>query len=120
MLNTSNFTFGRIKGGFDIKRVPNTDFISISFISGNPDLSALAVNAYCAEFLRYYTSTKKESSGESVTFFKELVARKSEELQNKSEALINLVEINILHEFTNERNDTLIIFKDHIEIEILK
>ena len=105
MLNTSNFTFGRIKGGFDIKRVPNTDFISISFISGNPDLSALAVNAYCAEFLRYYTSTKKESSGESVTFFKELVARKSEELQNKSEAL-RAFKANNNISASNSSNDT--------------
>jgi len=105
MLNTSNYTFGRIKGGFDIRRVPNTDFISISFISGNPDLSSLAVNAYCAEFLRYYTSTKKESSGESVTFFKELVARKSEELQVKSEALRTFKANNNISA-ANSSNDT--------------
>ncbi len=87
MLNQANYSFGIIKGGFDIKRVPNTDFIAISFFSGNPDLSALAVNSYCAEFLRYYAVSKKEASGESVTFFKDLATRKSEELQTKTEAL---------------------------------
>ncbi|MFT4739240.1 MAG: succinoglycan biosynthesis transport protein ExoP [Sediminicola sp.] len=87
LLNKAGYTFSRIKGGFEIKRVPNTDFVAVSFTSGNPSLCAKTVNIYCTEFLRYYTNTKKETSGESVDFFQELVARKSDELQNKSEAL---------------------------------
>ncbi len=87
ILQATDLTFGRFNDGFNISRVPNTDYIQISFTSTNPQLSAKAVNVYCEEFLRYYISTKRESSSESVTFIKELVERKKEELDAKTEAL---------------------------------
>ncbi|WKV12885.1 exopolysaccharide transport family protein [Marivirga harenae] len=87
ILNDYGFTFNFFRNGFDIKRQPNTDFIQVSFVSGNPDRSAEAVNTYCDEFLRYYATTKRESSSESVTFFEELKKRKKDELDAKNQAL---------------------------------
>ncbi|MBK6266533.1 AAA family ATPase [Marivirga sp. S37H4] len=87
ILQSTDYTFGTFNSGFEINRVPNTDYIEVAFSSPNPQLSADAVNVYCEEFLRYYVSSKRESSSESVTFIKELVARKKEELDAKTEAL---------------------------------
>ncbi|GAA5034748.1 hypothetical protein GCM10011506_29170 [Marivirga lumbricoides] len=87
ILKELNLTFARFNEGFEIKRIPNTDYINVSFISEDPEFSANAVNVYCEELLRYYVSSKKESSSESVTFIQELVKRKKEELDDKTEAL---------------------------------
>lgn len=87
ILNEYGYTFNFFRNGIDIKRLPNTDFIQVSFVSGDAEKSAEAVNIYCEEFLRYYANTKRESSSESVTFFEELKKRKKEELDDKNQAL---------------------------------
>ncbi len=87
ILQVLNLTFGRFNEGFDIRRIPNTDYINVSFISEDPEFSADAVNIYCEELLRYYVTSKKESSSESVTFIQALVKSKKEELDDKTEAL---------------------------------
>ncbi len=87
VLNEFQYTFSFFQNGFEIKRLPNTDFIQVAFVSGEADKSAKAVNIYCDQFLRYYTSTKRESSSESVTFFEELKKRKKKELEDKNDAL---------------------------------
>ncbi|SMG41726.1 Uncharacterized protein involved in exopolysaccharide biosynthesis [Marivirga sericea] len=86
-LKELNLTFGRFNEGFEIRRIPNTDYINVSFVSPDPEFSANTVNTYCEELLRYYVTSKKESTSESVAFIKELVKRKKEELDNKTEAL---------------------------------
>ncbi len=87
ILQELNLTFGRFNESFEIRRIPNTDYINVSFISQDPEFSANAVNTYCEELLRYYVTSKKESSSESVTFIQELVKRKKEELDDKTSAL---------------------------------
>ncbi|MGM0579211.1 MAG: exopolysaccharide transport family protein [Bacteroidota bacterium] len=87
VLNEFKYTFNFFQNGFDIKRIPNTDFIQIAFVSGDPDISSDAVNIYCDQFLRYYATSKRESSSESVTFYEELKNRKKEELEDKNQAL---------------------------------
>ncbi|WP_375579310.1 Wzz/FepE/Etk N-terminal domain-containing protein [Marivirga tractuosa] len=87
ILNEYGYTFNFFRNGFDIKRLPNTDFIQVSFVSGDPEKSANVLNVYCDEFLRYYANTKRESTSESVTFFEELKKRKKEELDDKNQAL---------------------------------
>lgn len=87
VLNEFQYTFSFFQSGFEIKRIPNTDFIQVAFVSGNPNISSDAVNIYCDQFLRYYTNTKRASSSESVTFYEELKKRKKEELDDKNEAL---------------------------------
>lgn len=87
VIKTMGYTFSFLKDGFNISRIPNTDYIEVTFKSHNADLSADAVNVFVSEFLRFYVSNKKESSSESVTFMKELVDRKKEELDDKTEAL---------------------------------
>jgi len=74
MLVAYGYDFTSIKSGLYIKRIPNTDFIQVDFVSDNPELSALAANAFCDEFIRYSKSLKSERAGESVEFLGELVS----------------------------------------------
>lgn len=84
-MNAYGYSYPFVKGGLVIGRVPNTDFIQVEFTSEHPGLSALASNAFCEEFIRYYRSLKTERSGESVEFLKQLVDDKKAVLDEKLE-----------------------------------
>lgn len=66
-----------------IGRIPNSDFLQVSFVSENSKLSAYAANVYTEEFIRYYTSLLENNSVYSVAFLEEMVNRKKEDLDGK-------------------------------------
>jgi polysaccharide biosynthesis transport protein len=70
-----------------IKRLENSDFISVDFISENPFLSALTVNVVCQEFIRYNKTLKTDRSSESIEFLKTIVDEKKKLLDEKTAAL---------------------------------
>lgn len=84
-LNAYRYGYGAVKGGLTIKRVPNTDFVEVQFITDNPNVSSLGANAFCEEFIRYYKSLKSERTGESVDFLKQLMDDKKSALDAKLE-----------------------------------
>ena len=63
-----------------VKRVDNTDYVSVEFESENPQLSSFVVNTLCDEFIEYQRIqlTKKEDN--AVNFYEELARSKKEEL----------------------------------------
>jgi len=87
LLKNYGYDFKSLKKNLTVRRVNFTDFIGIEFASENPKLSAFIVNNLADEFLRYYTLSKTERSGESVEFFKDLVDQKRQELDVKAEQL---------------------------------
>jgi polysaccharide biosynthesis transport protein len=84
-LTAHKYSYTDIRHGMSISRVQNTDFVQIDFVSDNPKVSALAANAYCEEFIRYYKSMKSERTGESVDFLKQLMDDKKVALDGKLE-----------------------------------
>jgi uncharacterized protein involved in exopolysaccharide biosynthesis len=70
-----------------IRRLENSDFISIDYISENPFLSALTVNVVCQEFIRYNKTLKTDRSSESIEFLKNLADEKKRILDEKTAAL---------------------------------
>ena len=70
-----------------IKRVENSDFISVEFLSENPFLSALTVNTVCQEFIRYNKTLKTDRSTESIEFLKTIVDEKKKLLDKKTDSL---------------------------------
>jgi polysaccharide biosynthesis transport protein len=84
-LTAYNYGYTEIRRSMTISRVANTDFVQIDFTSDNPQISALAANAYCEEFIRYYRSLKSERTGESVDFLKQLMDDKKTALDEKLE-----------------------------------
>lgn len=84
-LSAYGYNYTSIAKGLEIGRVQNTDFVQIDFLSDNRDVSALAANAFCEEFIRYYKSLKSERTGESVEFLKKLMDEKKALLDEKLE-----------------------------------
>jgi succinoglycan biosynthesis transport protein ExoP len=84
-LTAYGYSYTDIRHSMTISRVQNTDFVQIDFLSDNPKVSALAANAYCEEFIRYYKSVKSERTGESVEFLKQLMDDKKAALDQKVE-----------------------------------
>lgn len=70
-----------------IGRVAASDFVNVEFVSENPFLSALTVNAVCQEFIRYNKTQKTERSSESLEFLENLAAEKKKVLDEKTQAL---------------------------------
>jgi polysaccharide biosynthesis transport protein len=70
-----------------IRRLENSDFISVDYVSENPFLSALTVNVVCQEFIRYNKTLKTDRSSESIDFLKTIVDEKKKILDEKTAAL---------------------------------
>jgi polysaccharide biosynthesis transport protein len=84
-LTAYGYSYTDVHNGLSISRVPNTDFVQVDFLSDDPHVSALAANAFCEEFIRYYKSLKSERTGESVDFLKQLMDEKKAALDAKLE-----------------------------------
>lgn len=80
-----NYDYLVIKSSLNVYRIPNTDFIQVDYVSDNPQLSALAANAFCEEFIRFSKTLTTERAGESVDFLNNLVIQKKRELDEKLE-----------------------------------
>jgi uncharacterized protein involved in exopolysaccharide biosynthesis/Mrp family chromosome partitioning ATPase len=80
-----NYDYLGIRSSLFINRIPNTDFIQVDYVSDNPQLSALAANAFCEEFIRFSRSSTMERAGESVDFLNALVIQKKADLDEKME-----------------------------------
>lgn len=72
-----------------IHRLAASDFINVEFLSEEPFLSAMTVNAVCQEFIRYNKTQKTERSSESLEFLENLVNEKKKVLEDKTQALNN-------------------------------
>jgi succinoglycan biosynthesis transport protein ExoP len=70
-----------------IFRDDESDFISVSFDSENPQLSATVVNVLCTQFISYYTQTVKKNESNAVAFLSELLDQKRNALNNKTTQL---------------------------------
>ncbi|MBX2966262.1 MAG: hypothetical protein KF845_08970 [Cyclobacteriaceae bacterium] len=80
-----DYDYMAIKSNLTIYRIPNTDFIQVDYVSDHSQLSALAANAFCEEFIRFSRSLTTERAGESVDFLNQLVTKKKAELDEKLE-----------------------------------
>jgi succinoglycan biosynthesis transport protein ExoP len=76
-----------IRKDLDISRDGESDFITVTFVSENPRLSAFVVNTLCREFIDYYTQNVKKNESNAVTFLSNLLIEKRNALNEKKEAL---------------------------------
>jgi succinoglycan biosynthesis transport protein ExoP len=84
-LDAYGYGFTEVKDALTVTRIPNTDYIEISFSADKPRLAANAANAFTEEFIRYSGSLKNTRSEESVDFLKQVVDEKKSELDTKLE-----------------------------------
>lgn len=70
-----------------IARDEDSDFISVSFDSENPQLSPFVVNTLCKQFIDYYTQSVKQNESNAVNFLSNLLEEKRKALSEKTEEL---------------------------------
>ncbi len=76
-----------IRKDLDVNRDGDSDFISITYTSENPDLSPFVVNTLCKEFLDYYTTNIKKNESNAVEFLTKLLHDKKAALDSKKDSL---------------------------------
>ena len=70
-----------------ITRDDYSDFISVSYTSENPQLSAFIVNTLCADFIVYHDSIVKQNQTAAIKFLADLLEQKRKALQDKTDSL---------------------------------
>ncbi len=96
-----------------IRRTGSTDFVEVSFVSENPQLSAFVVNKLSEEFIRFDSSIKSNNSSESVKFFAEIVDEKKKILDDKATFLEKFKTSNNLNgqDFTELKSTQLVSYE---------
>jgi succinoglycan biosynthesis transport protein ExoP len=70
-----------------VYRVQSSDYINVQFDSEGAELSAVAVNTLCTEFVNYYSLLVKENQRKAVDFLGRLLQTKEDTLHAKTLAL---------------------------------
>jgi polysaccharide biosynthesis transport protein len=87
MLISMKYDERSIRKYLDVSRNNESDFITITYTSENPQLSAFAVNTLCAEFINYYTVNVKKNESNAVEFLSKLLDQKKQALDDKKAQL---------------------------------
>ncbi|WP_276088396.1 lipopolysaccharide biosynthesis protein [Pedobacter sp. JY14-1] len=77
----------RLRDKIQVFRAGDSDFISVSMESEDPELSAFVVNTLTTEFIKYYTKAVKTNQVRTNDFLRDLLAQKSETLETKMNSL---------------------------------
>ncbi|WP_183559205.1 exopolysaccharide transport family protein [Mucilaginibacter sp. SP1R1] len=70
-----------------IARDEDSDFISVTYDSENPQLSAFIVNVLCKQFIDYYTQSVRQNESTAVNFLSNLLEAKKKALSQKTDEL---------------------------------
>ncbi|MEN7550723.1 Wzz/FepE/Etk N-terminal domain-containing protein [Rapidithrix thailandica] len=76
-----------IRESLRIWREGQTDYLTVTFSSEHPELSAYAVNTLCSEFFRYNDLMQYQRQEESIATFEKLLEQKRQILEVKSQSL---------------------------------
>src|SRR5690606_27711823 len=81
------YDYESVLQNLSINRLNQSDFIEISFLSEDPNLSAFVVNTLCDEFIRYYTTVKLARSNVSLVSLESIVGQRKDYLDEKMNEL---------------------------------
>ncbi|WP_184543433.1 exopolysaccharide transport family protein [Mucilaginibacter sp. FT3.2] len=87
LLRSMKYDDASLRKDLLIFRDDESDFISVSYDSDNPQLSATVVNVLCTQFINYYTSTVKKNESNAVAFLSDLLTQKRNALSDKTAQL---------------------------------
>ncbi len=76
-----------LRKDLSVDRDGESDFITITYSSENPQLSAFVVNTICKEFLDYYTVNVKQNESNAIDFLSKLLDQKRNALSEKKDSL---------------------------------
>ena len=84
ILGASGYNEDNILKNLSIARNGESDFIKVTYVSPNPDLSAFVVNNLSNDFILYYSNLSMAGQRKSLTILDSLVAQKRNELSRKN------------------------------------
>ncbi len=89
VINSMKYDFESLRDKVKVYRVENSDFIDVSAEAENSALSAYIVNTLCKEFIAYNSSLTQQNKLKSADFLYDLMMKKKDSLNTKTEALKN-------------------------------
>ena len=107
LLEIYKYNYNKLGEMINIKRIKNTDYVSIDAFSEDPILSAYIVNTLCAEFLRFNNKLAYTRKNNTVETFAKLLEEKRKELDKASQTLQNFKANNSMFSFEAERENKL-------------
>ncbi len=81
------YDYDHIRSHLLIERVGRTDYLNITYWSGNPTLSALVVNAMGDEFLNYYKNLSSKRTKENAGEIKSMVTAQQKNIDSLGKML---------------------------------
>ncbi len=108
LLKEHGYLSWQLKEDLAIKRIADTDYVSIEFTSENPYLSAFIVNEIAKYYIEYDTYLKSDLSEKSVSFFKDQVAQKKKLVDAKIEEIKRFKSANSIN---SDGSNTVLIAK---------
>ena len=76
-----------LRKNLTVDRDGDSDYITLTFTSENPELSAFVINSLCKEFLDYYTVNVKQNESNAIGFLSNLLTEKRNALNEKKDSL---------------------------------
>ncbi|MEX1239021.1 MAG: Wzz/FepE/Etk N-terminal domain-containing protein [Cyclobacteriaceae bacterium] len=113
ILRGFDYDHEKLVKGLGIGRVSSSDFISVNYVSENPFLSSLLVNAVCEEFIRYNKALKQDRSSESIEFLEKLVKEKKRVLDEKTATLNTFKVSNNVFNYDAESESKITLIADY-------
>ncbi|RFZ94532.1 lipopolysaccharide biosynthesis protein [Mucilaginibacter conchicola] len=87
LLRSMKYDERELRKNLYINRDEDSDFITVSYESENPQLSAFVVNVLCTQFIDYYTNTVRKNENDAVTYLLKQLNEKRDTLNKKTTEL---------------------------------
>ncbi|QXV64202.1 lipopolysaccharide biosynthesis protein [Mucilaginibacter sp. 21P] len=87
LLRSMKYDERSLRKDLSINRDEDSDFITVSYESENPQLSAFVVNVLCTQFIDYYTHTVRKNETDAVNYLLKQLDEKRATLNKKTEEL---------------------------------
>ncbi|TWR25651.1 lipopolysaccharide biosynthesis protein [Mucilaginibacter achroorhodeus] len=87
LLRSMKYDERSLRKDLAINRDEDSDFITVSYESQNPQLSAFVVNVLCTQFIDYYTNTVRKNETDAVNYLLKQLDEKRATLNKKTEEL---------------------------------
>jgi uncharacterized protein involved in exopolysaccharide biosynthesis len=87
LLRSMKYDERSLRKDLNIVRDEDSDFITVSYESNNPQLSAFVVNILCKQFIDYYTHTVRQNETDAVNYLAKLLDEKRTALNTKTKHL---------------------------------
>jgi polysaccharide biosynthesis transport protein len=87
LLYLYRYDYGTLNANLDVGRYQRSDFLNISYVSSDPDLSAFGANTAYEQFIKYYGSNRDRTLAQSVDTLRKIMERKKQVLDEKNRIL---------------------------------